>query len=89
MNAQDIKNHFETTGSRVAFVFEDSLFVREEIARADFGPGVEVLEYRGDAFAAKCRIRALGPERRLVVLVAGASPLARGLRRKGFRFSGN
>ena len=88
MNAQDIKNHFETTGSRVAFVFEDSLFVREEIARADFGPGVEVLEYRGDAFAAKCRIRALGPERRLVVLVAGASPLAPGASPEGFPLLG-
>ena len=61
MNAQDIKNHFATNGGNVAFVFEDSLLARQELATADLGPDVEILEYKGDAFAAKCRIRALAP----------------------------
>lgn len=78
MNAQDIKNHFATNGGNVAFVFEDSLLARQELATADLGPDVEILEYKGDAFAAKCRIRALAPGKKLVVLAVGASPLAPG-----------
>ena len=76
MKAEDIKNWFETKGRNVVFVFEEDAMARDEIRRFDLGPDAEILEYKGDAFAVKYKIRTLSKEKWLVVLVAERSPLA-------------
>ena len=76
MKADDIKKWFETNGRNVVFVFEEDAMVRDEIRQFDIGSDTEVLEYTGDAFAVKYKIRTLPKEKRLVVLVAERSPLA-------------
>ena len=78
MKAEDLKKHFERSGKNVVFVFEESLLARDDTRNLDLGPDTEVVTYEGDAFAMKRRIRLLSPEKRLVVLVAGPSPLATG-----------
>ena len=76
MKAEDIKKWFETRDRNVVFVFEEDAMARDEIRRFDLGPDAEILEYKGDAFAVKYKIRTLPKEKRLVVLVADRSPLA-------------
>ncbi len=76
MKAEDIKKWFETKGRNVVFVFEEDAMARDEIRQFDLGPDAEILEYKGDAFAVKYKIRMLPREKRLVVLVAERSPLA-------------
>ena len=78
MKAEDIKTHFETSGKNVVFVFEENPFALDEVRQFDLGPDCEIAEYKGDAFALKYKIRTLPKEKRLLVLVAGPSPLATG-----------
>lgn len=78
MKAEDIKKHFETNGRNVAFIFEESPFALDEIRGFDLGSDTEIVEYKGDAFALKYKIRTLPKGKRLLVLVAGPSPLAAG-----------
>ncbi|MBQ7190497.1 MAG: PglZ domain-containing protein [Kiritimatiellae bacterium] len=78
MKAEEIKKHFETSGRNVAFLFAEDIFVRDEIMRFDLGADTEIVEYKGDAFVLKHKIRTLPKEKRLVVLVSGPSPLATG-----------
>ena len=78
MKAEDIKKYFETSGKSVVFVFEENPLVQDEIRQFDLGADSEIAEYKGDAFALKYKIRTLQEGKRLLVLVAGPSPLATG-----------
>ncbi len=78
MKAEDIKKYFETSGKSVVFVFEENPFAQDEIRQFDLGADSEIAEYKGDAFALKYKIRTLPEGKRLLVLVAGPSPLATG-----------
>ena len=69
MTAKDIEQHFNTSGKNVVFVFEDDVFVRDEIKAFDLGTNTKVVEYNGDAFAMKCRIRNLENVERLVKML--------------------
>ena len=88
MTAKDIEQYFKTSGKNVAFVFEDDVFARDEIRAFDLGANTKVVEYNGEAFAMKCRIRNLEPGERLVVLVPELSPLAAGRRAADFALLG-
>ena len=78
MKAEDIKRHFEGNGRNAVFVFEENYVVREEVLGLDLGPDYEIVEYKGEAFALKHKIRTLPPGKWIVVVVNGPSPLATG-----------
>lgn len=88
MTAKDIEQHFNTSGKNVVFIFEDDVFVRDEIKAFDLGANTKVVEYSGDAFAMKYRIRNLEKSERLVVIVPQSSPLAVGRRAVDFALLG-
>ena len=78
MKAEDITRHFEGNGRNAVFVFEENYVVREEILGLNLGPDYEIVEYKGEAFALKYKIRTLPPGKRIVVVVDKPSPLATG-----------
>ena len=78
MKAEDITRHFEGNGRNAVFVFEENYVVREEILCLNLGPDYEIVEYKGEAFALKYKIRTLPPGKRIVVVVDKPSPLATG-----------
>ena len=78
MKAEDIKRHFEGNGRNAVFVFEENFVARDEILKLDLGPDFEIVEYKGDAFVLKHKIRTLPVGKRIVVVVDKPSPLATG-----------
>ena len=78
MKAEDIKRHFAGNGRNAVFVFEQNFVARDEFLHLDLGPDFEIVEYKGDAFALKHKIRTLPVGKKIVVVVDMPSPLATG-----------